>query len=376
MKILLDARLYGLENAGLGRYLINLISELSQLDSKNEYIVLLRKKYFDDLELPSNWKKILTDFHHYSFTEQIKLPFIINSIKPDICHFPHFNIPIFYCLAGNLFHFGNFVVTIHDLLMHKQKGLDATTLSAPIYFIKRLGYRFVFDLAVWKATKIIVPSLQVKKELIEFYKINPDKIVATYEGLDQKIESSNKSPISDDYFIYTGNAYPHKNLERVVGAIVELNKNLDKKILFVIASARNVFTQKLQTVVTKLKAEKYVKLLGFVPDSDLGSLYKNSLAFVFPSLSEGFGLPGLEAMNAGTLVLASDIPVFREIYNTNAIYFDPLNSLSMEQAMKNVLNLTQAERKIKIASGQDFVKRYSWSKMAKQTLDVYEGSHN
>ena len=174
MKILIDGRLYGLENAGLGRYVMNLITELSKIDSKNDYVILLREKYFDSLKLPGNWKKVLADFRHYSFSEQIFLPNLINKENPDLVHFPHFNVPVFYN--------GGYVVTIHDLLMHKQIGLSATTLPAFLYFFKRLGYRLVFDRAVKKSNAIIVPSLAVKKELEKEYKNITEKITVTYEG--------------------------------------------------------------------------------------------------------------------------------------------------------------------------------------------------
>src|SRR3990167_9619406 len=96
MRIVIDARLYGLENAGLGRYTMNLVQELAKLDKENEYVVLLRKKYFNELKLPRNWQKIEADFRHYSLTEQLKLPKMIKNIKPDLVHFPHFNIPLFF----------------------------------------------------------------------------------------------------------------------------------------------------------------------------------------------------------------------------------------------------------------------------------------
>lgn len=175
MRIVIDARLYGLENAGLGRYTINLINELQKLDSRNEYFVILRKKYFNQLNLASNWKKILVDINHYSLEEQIKLPKIIKDLKPDLVHFLHFNVPVFYK--------EKFIVTIHDLLMHKQRGLEATTLTPSKYFIKRLGYGLVFGNAVRHAEKIIVPSQAVKDEVCYYYKLNPDKVIVTYEGI-------------------------------------------------------------------------------------------------------------------------------------------------------------------------------------------------
>ncbi len=370
MRILIDGRLYGSENAGLGRYINNLISNLADIDRENEYIVLLRKKYFDFLKLPANWKKVLADFPHYGFREQIVLPGLIAGPNPDIVHFPHFNIPVLYM--------GKFVVTIHDTLMHEQKGLEATTLSAPIYFIKRLAYNFVFKKAVLKSQTIIVPSNAVKDDLIKRYRISDSKVIVTYEGVDEKIIQKGMPNIKRPYFVYVGNAYPHKNLARLIESIKLLNKKYKRNIFLVIASARNVFTQRLGVLISRMKAAEYVKSLGFIKDENLGSLLKNSVAFVFPSLSEGFGLPGLEAMSAGTLVLASDIPVFREIYGNNAFYFNPKDCESMVELMKKAVDLSESERSRRIKLGQVFVKRYSWSKMAQETLKVYqnEGSNS
>jgi glycosyltransferase involved in cell wall biosynthesis len=373
MRILIDARLYGLENAGLGRYVINLIRELVNVDRKNEYIILLRKKYFNRLKFPGNWEKVLVDFRHYSLIEQTKLPGIIKKYNPDIVHFPHFNVPIF---CGR-----PFVVTIHDILMHKQKGKEATTLPFYLYYLKRMGYRLIFDTAVRKAAKIIVPSKFIKKELMGYYKFKEEKLAVTYEGLDEKVVPKGKPgdlfkkyKLDSDYFLYVGNAYPHKNLKRAIEAVVFLNKTCDKKIIFAIASSRSIFTKRLERLIKNLKADKYVRLLGFVPNKDLGHLYKNSLGFVYPSLSEGFGLPGLEAIAAGTLVLASDIPVFKEVYEDRILYFNPLDFSSIEKCMEDVLKMEQEKRNEIIKRGQEFIKRYSWSKMARQTLKIYENS--
>lgn len=175
-----------------------------------------------------------------------------------------------------------------------------------------------------------------------------------------------------DYFIYTGNAYPHKNLERLIEATMLLNNNSDHIIKLKIVSSRNVFTQKLEKYISYSNAQKYVELLGYVDDKDLDILYKNSIAFVFASTSEGFGLPGIEAMRAGTLVLASQIPIFNEIYEDNAIYFNPLDFSSIETAMIKAINMHEFERIERIKKAQEFVKKYSWRKMAEETLKVYE----
>ncbi|MEK7112170.1 MAG: glycosyltransferase family 1 protein [Patescibacteria group bacterium] len=371
MKILIDARLYGLENTGLGRYTMRLIDSLSRIDKKNEYFILLREKYFNQLNLPANWQKVLADFRHYGFAEQLKLPGLIKSLNPNVVHFVHFNVPVFYK--------GPFVVTIHDLLMHREKGIKATTLPAPVYFTKRLGYKTVFRFAVARSLAVIVPSEAIKKEIIEYYGTPKDKISVTYEGVDALPGGKNTQALLTkynlkpyEYFIYTGNAYPHKNLERAMEALAHLNKEREEPIAFAIACARSVFTEKLEKLVSRMDAQKYVKLLGFVPDGELGVLYKNSLAFLFPSLSEGFGLTGLEAILSGSIACISDIPVFKEVYKKEAVYFNPYEPSSMTRAMREVVGMQPGERVGRIKNAQKFAKRYSWDKMAKQTLKVYE----
>jgi glycosyltransferase involved in cell wall biosynthesis len=373
MKILIDARLYGLENAGLGRYVMNLIDRLSERDKTDSYTILLRKKYFNQLNLPGNWKKVLADYRHYTVIEQMRLPLIILKEKPDLIHFPHFNVPVF-CPKP-------YVVTVHDLLMHRQKGKEATTLNPFIYSFKRYFYRYVFDNAVRKARKIIVPSETVKKEVVSFYKISKEKIAVTYEGVEQINEENfscgvtNKYNIKKPYFIYAGNAYPHKNLDRVIEAVKMLNKKSGEKVNFVFVTSRNIFGKRLEAKIKLMKAGNYIKVLGYIPDADLFSLYRLSEAFVFPSLSEGFGLPGLEAMCSGTICLASNIDIFKEIYKDKVIYFEPLKTDSIAKAMEKALTMKPEVRNEMIKNGKEFVKVYSWDKMAQQTLKVYEDSN-
>lgn len=169
-----------------------------------------------------------------------------------------------------------------------------------------------------------------------------------------------------DYFVYIGNAYPHKNLSRLIDAIILLKTKL------IIVSGRNIFIERLQKEINRKNASKLVEVLEFVTDKDLKNLYKNSIAFVFPTLSEGFGLPPKEAIEAGTLAVVSDIPVLKEIYEDSVDYFNPTDVNSIADALLKVVNIKEDERKIKILKSQQFVKKYSWSKMAKETLNIYE----
>src|SRR3989344_896790 len=244
-RILIDARMYGLENAGIGRYLINLIEGLSQLGKKEQFIVLLRKKYFNELDLPPNCKKVEADFRHYTFEEQFKLPEIIDKEEPDLVHFPHLNVPILWR--------GKFVLTVHDLIMQKQ-GTDATSLPLALYFFKRIPFLLIARSAVKRAMKIVVPSEFVKKDVENYYSISSKKVTVSYEGVTALGE------ISKPYFLYVGNAYPHKNLKKTVEAIVLLNSQSKEKVMFTIAGSRGVFKKRLAEEIKRLGAEKYVKL--------------------------------------------------------------------------------------------------------------------
>lgn len=372
MKILIDGRFYGLEHAGLGRYVINLIKSLSEIDSQNRYVLLLRRKYFHKINLKSNWQEELADINHYGIKEQIYLPSLIKKIKPDIVHYPHFNIPVFSDTP--------FIVTIHDMIMHKSSGKDTTTRSYIEYLIKRLFYKYVFRKAVIGSEKIIVPSCAVKNEIANQFKVSTDKIYPIYEGytktfseIHEKREILSKYNIHNKYFLYVGNAYPHKNIPNAIKAIKVLNKNSKKvKYHLVMVTSRGVFRDRLNSFVKTENLAEYVNVLGYIEDKELAVLYKNSIAFIYPSKIEGFGLQGIEAMAAGTILIASDIMVFREIYKNNALYFDPDSVFSIVETMNRVVKMTDRQRGKKINKAKLFIKKYSWKKMAKETVGVYD----
>lgn len=386
MRIGIDARMYGLKHAGIGRYVENLVKELGK-NPNLELVLFVRKetKEFINQQLAINNKQsevIVADIPHYTLAEQFLLPGIIKKAKIDLMHFPHFNVPVFYS--------GKYVLTIHDLIKHSSLGTKTTTRSPWFYWLKYFGYRFVFAHSVQRAAKILVPSETVKKELVETYGLARDKVRVTYEGVDDKFKNQ-KSKIKDTnqnliilrnfritkpYVIYTGSVYLHKNVERLVEAIKLINQstiiNQQLTINLVIVCARSVFWERLKTDVKRLGAEKYVTLAGFVPDKELAVLYQEAEAFVFSTLSEGFGLPGLEAMSVGLPVVCSDIPVLREVYGEAAVYFNPLDVGDMAQKIRNVCSNDSSHRNKMKEVGFEQVKKYSWKKMAKETLEVYK----
>lgn len=156
--------------------------------------------------------------------------------------------------------------------------------------------------------------------------------------------------MKDKYFLYVGNAYPHKNLEMLIRAA----SRVAARIIFV--GRDDYFYRRLH-----IKPKK-------VTDEELSNLYEHAEALVFPSRMEGFGLPALEALAHGCPVIASDIPVFHEILGDIPKYFDPHDEEALVECLKNPPLRSQSfqEKAAKV------VRTYSWQKMAKKTLSVYE----
>jgi glycosyltransferase involved in cell wall biosynthesis len=371
MKIIIDGRFYGLEHAGLGRYTMNVIRELSKIDKKNKYILLLRKKHFNRLNLPDNWEQVVFDIPHYTIREQLLLPKVVKKHNPDLFHALHINVPILYR--------GKFVVTIHDLIQVSYES-KATTLAKPAYLIKSLAIKVAVSFAVKKSTAIIAPSKAVKENILERCKAEEEKISVVYEGVENPSGSAdqkrikNKFGIRNDYLFYVGNAYPHKNIEFLIKAVNKYNLKRKTKIDLIIAGSRDVFKERLGRFVKSVSADKFVKILGYVKDDELVGLYSGSIAFVYPSTVEGFGLQGLEAMRNSTIVLASDIAVFREIYREHAIYFDPRSENSLVAAIDKVIKIPRREKDEKASLALSYSEKFTWRRTAEETLDIYENS--
>lgn len=167
--------------------------------------------------------------------------------------------------------------------------------------------------------------------------------------------------MKDKYFLYVGNAYPHKNLE----VLLESFKDIHGAKLVLVGKDDYFYKRLKQTdLVRSLKGRVVFKTS--VSDGDLNTLYKGAQAFVFPSLMEGFGLPALEALANGCPVIVSDIPVFHEILGSSAAYFDPRDVSGLTKILSAVI-----QKRPHVNT--EIVNNYSWKKMAEETLRVYSG---
>lgn len=369
MKIGIDARLAGLENRGIGRYLENLIKNLEKFDTNDQfYIFLSQKNYFRYQFKKENFKKVLTKFRWYSFSEQIFFPLLIKKYKIDLMHFPHFNVPL---LINK-----KYIVTLHDLTLIHFPNRRASTLPVVIYKIKYKLFKFIQKRILRKAKKIITPSFYVKNDLINYYKLDQNKIKVIYEGC--KInnydnfdfqEILKKFSIKKPFILYIGAAYPHKNLERLVRVFKIVNK--DKKYQLVIGGRIDYFMKRLKNRVARVGENKDdIIFTNFLRDKELITLYQQAQIFVFPSLSEGFGLPGLEAQVYKLPVAASNQSCLKEILGKGALYFNPLDNKEMIYVINKVLN-DKLLRKKMIKSGQANTEKFSWLNMIQETMSIY-----
>lgn len=364
MRIGIDARLYGKQHTGIGRYTKNLILNLAKTDKKNTYLIFGAEEIKKDLQGIKNfsYQKLTTPI--YSFREQIINPIVFNKAKLDLLHIPHFNAPIFY--------FGRLVITIHDLIKHLSTGKDSTTHSVGVYWIKQLAYRLAVFLNIKKASVIITPSKFWQDYLVNNYNLNPQTIHVTYEAADKALKidpkhnarnTLEKYHLNKPFIIYTGNLYPHKNVDFLIKAIKAFNQTHKHQLTLAIVCARSIFEKRLTPA-------NNVQYLGYVSDSDLATLYSQALALVHPSLIEGFGLTGLEAMAVGLPVLSSDATCLPEVYGQAALYFNPHDQTSLLLRLEQIMENSQILKDLK-EKGFKRVKDFSWRLTAKKTLKAY-----
>lgn len=377
MKIGIDCRLSGKKHAGIGRYIENLITQLPKVAAQKHSQIQWVYFFHDQkqLEATPGIEKLLSEYQietviapirHYTLQEQLRMGSVFAQHKLDLLHVPHFNVPIAYGWK--------FVITIHDLLWHQYQGLEVTTLPKTVYWFKYLGYRAVTRTAIHRAQAIITPSHTVKNEVEKHYPRATQKITVISEGVDQALLKAGsttqpQSKHSDQLtLLFIGSLYPHKNISLVLEALKQA-----PHVQLRIAGSRSVWRDETEAKVAEMELQKQVTFLGYVPDEDLKNEIASASALVQPSLSEGFGLTGVEAMALGTPVLASNIPIFKEIYGDVAIYFDPKNADSFIQALDT---LQSANKKELSSSGQHLSQKYSWEKAAQETLTFYTQALN
>ncbi|OGG04346.1 hypothetical protein A2W14_07090 [Candidatus Gottesmanbacteria bacterium RBG_16_37_8] len=363
-----DARLIG--ETGVGRYIKNLLDNLSKIDKVNHYYVFLKSEDFNRLTFPNhNFHKIALDIRWHSIKEQLYLPFILSKYRFDIVHFPYFNVPLLYP--------GKYIVTVHDLIIDHNKTGRASTMPGIFYRGKRLFYKLIMNNALKKAAKILAISESTKKEIIDHYHISSAKIIVTSNALDSDFltlsrKHQPKKYYDFNYLLFVGNAYPHKNLEALVEVFSD--SRINQKIKLVLAGDDWFFYPRLKELVKQKKLTKFIYFFGRASNSQLIDLYAFARTLIVPSLMEGFGLPNLEAVQLGLLPLVSDIPAFREVWHDHLIYFNPQDLNDIKKAITSHLRLSPSHLKKLHQSAKEVIRQYSWKQTAATALFQYKNS--
>ena len=358
-KIVIDGR----EILGTtGRYIRKLLEYLQQIDTENEYIVLLHPDGYENTQLTAdNFSKFQVTSKKFTVAEQLRLAKNITRLKPDLVHFTMPNQPAFLTLKR--------VTTIHDLTPMRLRNLSGNSIG---YKLKSYIFSWLVRRVARQSEALITASQYVKDDITQFTRVNDSKIAITQEAADIIEESSKQiADLADKKFIfYTGRAQPHKNLAALIKAFEKIHTQ-HKDVFLVLAGKHDRSYEKIVGLASRSKAKDNIIFTGFVSDAELKWLYENARAYVFPSLSEGFGLPGLEAMVHGCPVVSSNATCLPEVYGDAAVYFDPTDPQDIADNILEVISDSKLRDEL-IDKGHEQAAKFSWRRMAEQTLEVYK----
>src|SRR3989338_3041960 len=366
MRIAIDMRMAG-TGEGIARYIEELVKNLAALDKRNTYLLLGGNGFEPTQALRNpNFRVVNVRSPYYSLAEQIRLPREISALRPDLVHFPNFNVPLLYR--------GRFVVTIHDLIHHIFPGK-----KKPRWF-RRVAYRTTIYSAVARSAEIITVSQTTADTIARTFRVPREKITAIYEGVGDEFRREDATDdrlvlesygITRPYLLFLGVWRQYKNVPLLAAAFDILKEQGLFAGELILAGKIDPFYPEIKEKVMSIKHAKSIRALGEVREADMPQLYANAEVFVLPSLIEGFGLTGLEAQAAGAPVVASDIPVLREVLGGAAFYFDPHSAQDLADSIGKVLG-DKALRGRLGSEGEQKSREYNWEKTAKETLGVYE----
>lgn len=357
-KIGIDARLYF--QTGVGVYTRNLLHILQDLAPPDiEFYIYVMQSDSPRISFDNNnfIKREVTSVWH-SFSEQQKFLKVLKKDKLDLMHFTYFSYPVRYKMP--------FVATVHDVTPLLFKTGKASTKNKLWYEIKFQAFKFVLKNQVTHSKAIITPTHTVKNQLVEIFgKKVETKIIALYEGIDYelaKIRANNqlKQLFSNPFFIYIGNFYPHKNVEKLVEAFSKTT--IPQKLVLI--GPENFFSDRLRERVEELKQQERILFYHNAKTEDLVFFYSHAEAIINPSLSEGFGLPLVEAIYFNLPILASNIEVFKELLGNNYLSFDPTSEESIQICLESSATIAKPNY-------SELKQKFSFSEMTIQTLALY-----
>ncbi len=362
MRILVNATLAGSRSSGLGHYILSLLKELRGFPVDITVLATHPGLFSDEFETlhvkgpfgPEHGGK--SNRLRYIWI-QTGLRGILRRLRPDILLTPTHEVLLFPLVPQ--------VVVIHDIIPY--------LFPADHRFLGKY-YRFMLPYALrTSARKIITVSSSTRDDLIKHYGLNGGRVVAILSGpgLDPGFDDLQQE-IPEHFMLYVGRIAPYKNLTGLVGALSILRDSFPHHL--VIAGAGSPDNQRfLPEIFEKARhggVADRIRLLDYVPDSQMGTLYKKASVLVLPSFYEGFGFPPLEAMRCGTPVAVSRIPALLETVGDAGLFFDPKDPEDMARVISAILEDDSLRQEL-TQKGFRRAAEFSWQKTAEGVYGLF-----
>jgi glycosyltransferase involved in cell wall biosynthesis len=368
LHIAIDAHSVGTGLAGNESYITNLIEALAELDTRNRYTLYVTRREAVE-RFVDRWPHV-TVRRTVPHTPLVRIPVILASElrrRPvNLLHVQYTSPPFAPCPV---------VATIHDLSFEH--------LPQTFKRRSRMQLRLTVRRTARVAAGLLVPSEHTRRDIIETYKVAPERISVTplaaspiFRPIQDPRELNlvrERYGLPGDYVLAVGSIQPRKNLITLISAYSALRRerpgvNLPK--LALVGKRAWLYDETLREI-EKHGLSDLVILTGYVPESDLPAIYTGAVCFVYPSYFEGFGLPPLEAMQCGTPVIVGDRTSLPEVVGTSGIMVDPFDVDGLAKALARVLDDANLRDELRV-KGFARAQRFSWRETARLTLKAYE----
>ena len=363
MKIIgIDGHMLGDHSGGNESYYKNILQNMIIPGNIQAYLFL--QNNVDEKPYADKFKIVRLKSKNSFMRLFFEIPFLARKLKLDVLHMQYF-IP-FLCPC-------KIVCTIHDISFEHFSNI----------FTKKeyLRQKLLIPYAAKHSKAIFTVSENAKKDIIEHYLVPENKIIVTYNAVNDNFKKLSDSELNEsqlreqfqignqEYILSVCNLQPRKNLVRLIKAYKKMKKeyNTSEKLVIVGKKAW-MFNDILQEA---LDNNEDIIFTDYVSERDLVRLYNAARCFVYPSFYEGFGIPPLEAMACGTPVAVANATSLPEVVGDAGIYFDPYEEESIEQALYELICMEESRRRLYLHRGAEQVKKFSWSMSASKIVDVY-----
>jgi len=287
--------------------------------------------------------------------EQIVFPTLARNLNCDLIHNPINTCPRYCRGISN-------IVTVHDLnFLHHPEWYGFTFRRWLVHWILP---------AIKKAESVVCVSDYVQKDVTKTLKLNSRNVHRIYNGVKSSIVSEEVTATHGSYVLTVNPWQPHKNLRRVIEAMKLIWGKRPELDLVIVGRAQENFG-KGENLREHLDDPR-IRVLDYVSEEELKILYSEAALLCYPSLEEGFGLPILESLISGAPVVTSNLSCLPEIGGSSCQYVDPFSAISIAEGIQVLLNEDSVSRNSRIEKGLVHAKKFNWSLVAEQYIELYK----